>query len=176
MELKPNKDGFLRPFGCGWFVREYLLGNRPAGSTKIDPRLGDCQSNVCYQYKEGIARTTAQTRAEKVISDMVVAGTDVTEEEADKIYQRELKKVSRKFSHMRYHSFLMYFGVLKKLHWVEFTGIVEDSGIQDNYSSAPSRVYYRLTEEGKAAGDELWSNPLFTLYPENGANHRKKSE
>jgi hypothetical protein len=29
---------------------------------------------------------------------------------------------------------------------------------------------------GKAAGDELWSNPLFTLYPENGANHKKKSE
>jgi len=174
--LRPVKGGFLRPFGCGWFIREYLAGNGPAGSNKIDPTLGDTQSDICYQYKEGIARTTAQTRAEKVISDMVVAGTDVTEEEADKIYQRELKKVSRKFSHMRYHSFLMYFGVLKKLHWVEFTGVAEDSGIQDNYPNAPSRIYYRLTQEGKAAGDELWSNPLFTLYPENGANHRKKYE
>ena len=176
MELKPNKGGFLRPFGCGWFVREYLLGNGPSGSIKIDAALGDTQSDICYQYKEAIARATAQTRAEKVISDMVVLGTDVTEEEADKIYQRELKKVSRKFSHMRYHSFLMYFGVLKKLHWVEFTGVAEDSGIQDNYPNAPSRIYYRLTQEGKAAGDELWSNPLFTLYPENGANHRKKYE
>ena len=176
MELKPHKGGFLRPFGCGLFIREFLLGNGPSGSIRIDAILGDTQSDICYQYKEAIARATAQTRAEKVISDMVVLGTDVTEEEADKIYQRELKKVSRKFSHMRYHSFLMYFGVLKKLHWVEFTGVVEDSGIQDNYSSAPSRVYYRLTAVGKAAGDELWSNPLFTLYPENGANHRKKSE
>jgi DNA-binding PadR family transcriptional regulator len=70
----------------------------------------------------------------------------------------------------------MYFGVLKKLHWVEVSGVAEDSGFQDNYSSAPSRVYYRLTQDGRAAGDELWSNPLFTLYPENGANHRKKSE
>jgi DNA-binding PadR family transcriptional regulator len=70
----------------------------------------------------------------------------------------------------------MYFGVLKKLQWVETTGINESSSFQDNYSNAPSRVYYRLTEAGKAAGDELWSNPLFTLYPENGANHRKKSE
>ena len=121
MELKPNKDGFLRPFGCGWFVREYLLGNRPAGSTKIDPRLGDCQSNVCYQYKEGIAKATAQARAEKVISDMVVNGADVSEETAEIIFQRELKKVSRKFTHMRYHSFLMYFGVLKRLGWVEIT-------------------------------------------------------
>jgi DNA-binding PadR family transcriptional regulator len=70
----------------------------------------------------------------------------------------------------------MYFGVLKKLKWVERAGQVEDSGIQDNIANAPSRIYYRLTQEGKAAGDELWSNPLFTLYPENGANHRKKSE
>jgi hypothetical protein len=176
MELKPNKGGFLRPFGAGWFIREYLLGNGPAGSTKIDPRLGDCQSNVCYQYKEGIARATAQARAEKVISDMVVNGADVSEETAEKIFQRELKGTSRKFTHMRYHSFLMYFGVLKKLKWVEPTGQIEDSGIHDNYSGAPSRVYYRLTAVGKAAGDELWSNPLFTLYPENGANHKKKSE
>ena len=176
MELKPSKGGFLRPFGCGWFIREFLLGNGPAGSTKIDPTLGDTQSDICYQYKEAIARATAQARAEKLISDMVVAGVDVSEETAEIILQRELKKVSRKFTHMRYHSFLMYFGVLKKLQWVETTGEAEDSGIQDNYPSAPSRVYYRLTEEGKAAGDELWSNPLFTLYPENGANHRKKSE
>jgi DNA-binding PadR family transcriptional regulator len=56
------------------------------------------------------------------------------------------------------------------------TGITEDSGIQDNYSNAPCRVYFRLTEAGKTAADELWSNPLFTLYPENGANHKKKSE
>jgi hypothetical protein len=174
MKFKPSKGGFLRPFGCGWFIREFLLGNGPSGSSRIDATLGDTQSDISFEYKEAIARATAQARAEKVISDMVVAGTDITEEEADKIYQRELKKVSRKFSHMRYHSFLMYFGVLKKLHWVEPTGVVEDSGIQDNYSSAPSRVYYRLTAAGKAAGDEFWSNPLFTLYPENGANHKKK--
>jgi hypothetical protein len=176
MELKPSRGGFLRPFGCGWFIREFLLGNGPAGSTKIDSTLGDTQSDICYQYKEGIARATAQARAEKVISDMVVNGADVSEETAEIIFQRELKKVSRKFTHMRYHSFLMYFGVLKRLGWVEITGATEDSGIQDNYSSAPSRVYYRLTEAGKAASDVLWSNPLFTLYPENGANHRNKSE
>jgi len=41
---------------------------------------------------------------------MVVKGADVTEEEAEKIYQRESRRVSRKFTHMRYHSFLMYFG------------------------------------------------------------------
>ena len=174
--LRPVKGGFLRPFGCGWFIREYLLGRGPEGSRKIDPKLGATQVDICFEYKETLAKVTARERAERIISDKVIKKIDVSEEEAEDIYQRELKKVSREFTHMRYHSFLMYFGVLKKLHWVELSGVTEGSGIQDNYSAAPSRVYYRLTAVGKAAGDELWSNPLFTLYPENGANHRKKSE
>jgi glucose-1-phosphate adenylyltransferase len=36
-------------------------------------------------------------------------------EDAEEIYQAEFKRVSHKFTHMRYHSFLMYFGVLKRL-------------------------------------------------------------
>jgi hypothetical protein len=172
--LRPARGGFLRPFGCGWFIRQYLAGAGPEGSTRIDPTRGAPQVDICFEYKETLARVTARERAEKIISDRVIKKTDVSEVEADDIYQRELKKVSLKFTHMRYHSFLMYFGVLKKLYWVEPTGETEDSGIQDNYSNAPSRVYYRLTQEGKAAGDELWANPLFTLYPDNGANHKKK--
>ena len=35
--LRPVKGGFLRPFGCGWFIRQYLAGMGPEGSTKIDP-------------------------------------------------------------------------------------------------------------------------------------------
>jgi hypothetical protein len=75
---------------------------------------------------------------------------------------------------MRYHSFLMYFGVLKRLGWVEVTEKTEPSAIQDNYPAAPERVYYRLTKVGKQAGEDLWSNPLFTLYPEIGPSHMKK--
>ena len=107
---------------------------------------------------------------------MVVGDADVTEEQADRIYERELKRVSRKFTHMRYHSFLMYFGVLKRLGWVEVTGQSETSSIQDNYPPAPERTYYRLTEKGITAGDELWSNPLFTLYPEVGPSHMKRPD
>ena len=153
--LRPTRGGFLRPFGCGWFIREYLLGKGPEGATKIDPMHGATQSDICYQYKESLAHATAQDRAERIISNMVVAGTDVTEEAADKIYQRELKKVSRKFTHMRYHSFLMYFGVLKRLGWVETTEESQPSAIQDNYPPAPSRTYYRLTEKGTKAGEDL---------------------
>jgi len=173
MELRPSKGGYLRPFGAGWFIREYLLGRGPGGSAKINPDIGSTQTDINYEYKEALARATANERAEKIISQMVLDGKDVTEEDANGIYQQELKRVSRKFTHMRYHSFLMYFGVLKRLGWVEVTGETESSSIQDNYSAAPGRTYYRLTRRGKDAGNELWSNPLFTLYPEVGANHSK---
>src|SRR4030042_1683435 len=119
IRLMPTRGGFLRPFACGWFIREYLLGNGPEGSTNIDPKRGAPQADINFEYKEALARATARERAERIISNMVVKGADVTEEEAEKIYQRELKRVSRKFTHLRYHSFLMYFGVLKRLGWVE---------------------------------------------------------
>ncbi len=176
MRLTPSRGGFLRPFGCGWFIREFLLGNGPEGSNRIDPSRGSTQADINFEYKDALARATARERAERMISNLVVKGTDVSEEEAEKIYLRELKKVSRKFTHMRYHSFLMYFGVLKRLGWVEVTEKTEPSAIQDNYPAAPSRVYYRLTKVGIQTGQEPWSNPLFTLYPEIGPSHIKKSD
>jgi len=150
------------------------MGNGPEGSRVIDLEQGAAQADINYEYKEALARATARERAEKIISRMVLDGKDVTEEQAERIYERELKKISRKFTHMRYHSFLMYFGVLKRLGWVEVTGETETSSIQENYPPAPERTYYRLTKKGVEAGDELWSNPLFTLYPEIGPSHMKK--
>ncbi|RJQ41358.1 MAG: hypothetical protein C4555_00180 [Dehalococcoidia bacterium] len=175
LRLRPSRGGFLRPFGCGWFIREYLLGNGPEGATKINPERGAPQADINYEYKEALARATARERAERIISRIVLSGGDVTEEDAEGIYQKELKKVSRKFTHMRYHSFLMYFGVLKRLGWVEASDHTEASAIQDNYPPAPGRVYYRLMKKGVEAGAELWANPLFALYPQIGHNHLKKN-
>jgi hypothetical protein len=174
--LKPVKGGFPRPFGCGWFIREFLLGKGPEGSIIVDPSRGAAQSDVCYAYKEGLARATARERSEKIVSDKVLKGADITEKQAEELYQRELTKVSRKFTHMRYHSFLMYFGMLKKLGWVELTGEVEDSSIKVNYPEAPGRIYYRLTRKGIEAPEALWSNPFFALYPEHGPSHNNKSD
>ncbi len=176
MNLRPSRGGFLRPFGCGWFIREFLLGKGPGGSKVIDPQRGAAQTDIRYEYAEALARATGRERAERIVSNLVVKGTDVTEEMAEKIYQKELRRVSRKFTHMRYHSFLMYFGVLKRLGWVEVTDEVEPSAIQENYPSAPGRTYYRLTQKGIEAGDDFWSNPLFTLYPEIGPSHLKKAD
>jgi len=140
------------------------------------PQRGATQTDINYEYKEALARATARERAERIISRLVVGGADVTQEQAEDIYQRELKKTSRKFTHMRYHSFLMYFGVLKRLGWVETTEETQPSAMQDNYPPAPSRTYYRLTKNGIEVGEDLWSNPLFTLYPEIGPSHMKKSD
>ena len=173
LDIRPARGGFLRPFGCGWFIREFLLGNGPEGSRVIYRAQGAPQADINFEYKEALARATARERAERIISRMVVGGKDVTEEQAETIYERELKRLSRKFTHMRYHSFLMYFGVLKRLGWVELAGQTEPSSIQENYPPAPERIYYRLTKKGIEAGDESWSNPLFALYPEIGPNHTK---
>lgn len=168
MALRPSRGGYLRPFGCGWFIREFLLGKGPEESRKINPVIGSTQSDINFEYKEALARATARERAERIISRMVLGGDEIKEEQAKRIYQREMKKVSRKFTHMRYHSFLVYFGVLKRLGWVEATGQSEASSLQENYPPAPDRIYYRLTPEGIQASEEFWANPLFTLYPEIG--------
>ncbi len=51
IQLRPGRGGFLRPFDCGWFIREFLLGNGPEGSPKIDPGEGAVQEDIFYHYK-----------------------------------------------------------------------------------------------------------------------------
>ena len=174
--VRPTRGGFLRPFGCAWFIREFLLGNAPEGSPAINPKRGAPQADICYHYKSALVRAIARDRSERIISDMVVRGVDVTEEMADSIYENELKKVPHKYTRMRYHSFLIYFGMLKRLGWVKETGETEASSAQEpapgiiNPQGQP-RTYYRLTARGKAAADAHWSNPLFVLYPETYLKH-----
>jgi len=62
------------------------------------------------------------------------------------------------------------------LGWVEATSETQVSSIQNNRRPAPQRIYYRLTKKGIEAGEEPWSNPLFTLRPDTGPSHMKKPE
>lgn len=172
MAIRPKQGGFLRPFGCAWFIKEFLLGHGPEGAPVIDPGRGSPQSEINYEYKSALVRAIARDHTEKIISAMVVRGVDVTPEMADRIYDAELKKIPHKYTRMRYHSFLVYFGMLKRLGWVEPTGEVEASAFQDSYPPGPARTYYRLTKKGREALDVEWSNPLFTLYPEIAAKYR----
>ena len=60
LDIRPTRGGFLRPFGCGWFIREFLMGNGPEGSRVIDPEQGAAQADINYEYKEALARATAR--------------------------------------------------------------------------------------------------------------------
>ena len=77
---------------------------------------------------------------------------------------------------LSYHSFQYHFYLLKKLHWVKAVG-EERSEIQEYAKKGQPRVYYELTEEGKAADDVAWSNPRQIAYPHfNAEYYREKSK
>ena len=59
LPLRPSRGGFLRPFGCGWFIREFLLGNGPNGSPTIDPDVGAPQADIFHHYKTALIRSTS---------------------------------------------------------------------------------------------------------------------
>ena len=61
--LRPTRGGFLRPFGCGWFIREFLLGNGPHNSPSIEPEVGAPQADIFYHYKQALRQITAEDRA-----------------------------------------------------------------------------------------------------------------
>lgn len=66
LRLKPKRGGFLRSFGCTWFIREFLAGNAPYGSPTTDPAIGSFQAQIFHFYKEALRKVTAMDRAVKV--------------------------------------------------------------------------------------------------------------
>lgn len=165
LPLKPKRGGFLRPFGCGWFIREFLLGNGPYGSAKIDPNVGAPQADIFFHYKNALRRETALDRATRVEEKMARREKRVINPgNIEELAERYLARMPYKAQGCRYHSFVVYFSTIQKLGWVEFTGREEPSAFQDHYSSGPPRRYFRLTNAGKTAYYTAWAHPQFTLY------------
>jgi hypothetical protein len=165
LALKPKRGGFLRPFGCGWFIREFLLGNGPYGSVWVDPDVGAPQADIFHHYKMALIRVTAldrATRAEEKKARREKRSIDPTN--IEKLAERYQAHMPYKAHGCRYHSFVVYFSNLQRLNWVEPSGKVEPSAFQSNYLPGQPRKYYRLTIAGKAAPDSAWANPLSALY------------
>ena len=170
MDLRPARGGFLRPFGCGWFIREFLLGHGPEGSPKINPEPGACQADIFYHYKIAHHKAYAEDAIAYENEERIKKGLLIYSE-AEYVEKLEyyLSRIPYKLVKCRYHSFQRYFHWLKQLRWVEFTGTEEKSSVQENmpdYLQAPPRKYYRLTRKGIDAQDYEWSNPQLTLYPQ----------
>ena len=163
--LRPARGGFLRPFGCGWFIKEFLSGNAPYGSPKIDPGTGAPQAYIFYCYKHALIRETAMDRAVKVEERKAKREKrSINPDKIDELFQKYLARLPYKAQGSRYHSFVVYFSMLQQLKWVESTGKEEPSQFQDNYPEGQPRKYFRLTAAGMAAPDDLWANPHKALY------------
>lgn len=165
LQLKPKRGGFLRPFGCGWFIKEFLLGNAPYGSPVIDPVVGATQADIFHHYKHALIRETALDRATRTEEKRAEREKrSINPDKIDELFQRYLARLPYKAQGCRYHSFVTYFSTIQKLGWVEFTGKTESSSFQDNYPEGQPRKYFRLTATGIAAPNYLWANPHKALY------------
>jgi len=163
--LKPKRGGFLRPFGCGWFIREFLMGNGPWGSPVIDPRVGAPQSDIFYRYKNALLRATAEDRATRDEERKAKhEKRAIRPENIERLTQVYLARLPYKAHSCRYHSFVVYFSNLQRLGWVEPTGLIETSAFQEHYPPGQPRRYYRLTPAGLHAREEAWINPYLVLY------------
>jgi len=163
--LRPSRGGFLRPFGCGWFIHEFLLGNGPGGSPAIDPITGAPQALIFREYKMALFRATAMDSAIRM--EERIARREKRYIDPDNITElanRYLSKMPYKAQGCRFHSFIVYFSNIQRLGWVEATGQEEFSEFQDHYPPGPPRRYFRLIKAGREAGDAAWANPLRALY------------
>lgn len=143
------------------------MGHGPEGSPSIDPEVGACQEDIFYHYKMALHRAYAEDAVAYENEERIRQSKPIyTDEEYQERIDYHMSKMPYKLVKCRYHSFSRYFHFLKQLQWVERTGKEEPSAIQQYYSPAPPRVYYRLTRKGIEAPDHEWSNPQLTLYPE----------
>ncbi len=163
--IRPTTGGFLRPFGAAWFIIEFLKGNGPEDSKRIDPDIGAPMTDIHYEYKSALHRAHARDAVEREEERHIRKGKPAfTEEEYRDRLEYYLSRIPYKLLKMRYASFTRYFGHLKRLGWVEETGKTEPSAIQDDYPPAPSRVFYCLTDAGWKASMIEISDPVMTLY------------
>ena len=174
LPLRPTRGGFLRPFGCAQFIVSFLKGEGPFGATPIDPKRGAPQSDIFWEYKEALRRELAEDLVALEEEKRIRRGEPpLTREEADNLLSRLIERLPLRSTKMRYHSFLGYFGLLKRLGWVEATGEQEISEAQDMMrletgeeprETGQPRIYYRITRAGFAAPQSLIADPITALY------------
>ena len=163
--LRPARGGFLRPFGCGWFIREFLMGHGPEGSPAIDPVTGAPQADIFYHYKQALRQVTALDRATRLEEKRArKEHRSISPDNIEILTRKYLERLPYKSRGCRHHSFVTYFSTIQRLNWVEPSGIIEASAFQDNYPEGNPRIYYRLTNTGRQAPEQAWADPRKALY------------
>jgi len=143
LPLKPARGGFLRPFGCGLFIRDFLLGLGPYESPAVDPALGSPQADIFYHYKQTLRQITAEDRAARQEEKHAKkAGRPINPDNIEALTTKYLERIPYKTWGCRYNSFVHYFNMIQQLAWVEKSGIIERSAFQDNYAQGQPRIFY----------------------------------
>lgn len=150
------RGGFKRAFGCGEFIRDFLIERGEEGAPQRD---------IFYAYKTNMIQGRAEARAEIERDRLIAKGATYASVDFEGLIEKYRRHFPYRTTGPRYHSFVMYFSTLIKLGWVELTGVEEPSILQERFLNAPARAYYRLTEEGRAAPDSAWANPFKARYP-----------
>ena len=178
--VRPETGGFLRPFGLGMFILAYLSGDHAYGDCVKDPGRGAPTEDIRSAYKHAILKA----HAEDMVAMALERGIELSLEEA-------LGRIPHRLSSIRSHSFYRYFHHLKMLEWVEVTGEEEGSLMGGSPGSTVEKTtqgttlvevpqprrYYRLTEKGRQASPDEWSDPLQALYHyPRDQRSRKKTE
>ena len=114
LRMRPSRGGFLRPFGCGWFIREFLLGNGPYGSPDIDPDTGAPQADIFYYYKNALRYVSAADRAVKAEEKKAKREKrSINPSNIETLTNYYLQRLPYKAKGCRYHSFVVYFSALQ---------------------------------------------------------------
>ena len=165
LPLKPKRGGFLRPFYCGIFIRDFLLGKGPYGSVRIDPEVGAPQADIFFYYKNALRRAAALDKATRLEEKRARREKrSINPENIEKLAETYLARKPYKAQGCRYHSFVTSFSNIQRLGWVEPTGKETLSSFQEHYPPGQPRKYFCLTKKGKEASDADWSNPYRALY------------
>jgi len=109
ISMRPLRGGFLRPFGCGWFIREFLMGHGPEGSQKIDPKVGTWQEDIFYYYKTALHRAFSEDTVAWENDERVRNGKEpYTELEYAERVDWFLRRIPYKLVKCRYQSLVCY--------------------------------------------------------------------
>ncbi len=183
--LRPARGGFLRPFGTAIFIRDFLSGDGAKYvAPVVDPAMGAPQQDIHAAYKSALHRAMAEDAAAWDAEEAIRSGKPLAPEDVEARRDYYLARIPYKLTRMRYHSFLTYFGMLKRLGWVEPAGRAESSSAQETMALKPSekpraagqpRIYYRLTDKGKVVSQVDLSNPLRLIYPQFTAEYFRRA-
>jgi hypothetical protein len=131
----------------------------------IDPNPGAPQADIFHYYKMSLIRATAWDRAIRAEERRARREhRSINPENIQVLYERLARQLPYKSHGCRYHSFVVYFSQLRRLGWVEESGVVELSSFQSNYSEGQPRRFYRLTAAGLSAPESAWANPQRALF------------